>query len=68
MFGVGRNSHERAYYGHHHYRQRVWVPDYILVRRWVPAHWEYDPRYGQVFVKGHYITYQQENGGHWEYR
>lgn len=46
-------------------RKRVWVPDYSYREVWVPGHWEHDPRLGQIFIEGHYVRYQVENGGHW---
>lgn len=47
--------------------RRVWVPTYSYREDWVPAHWECDPRLGKVFIEGHYVTYQVENGGYWAY-
>lgn len=48
-------------------RQRVWVQDYSYREAWVPGHWEHDPRLGQIFIEGHYVRYQVENGGHYVY-
>ncbi len=48
-------------------RSRVWVPNYSYREEWVPAHWECDPRLGQIFIEGHYVRYQVENGGYWAY-
>lgn len=74
-----RDDHrEYASYSHdcgNHYGQRkrhcckykVWVPHYVWVEEYVPAHTEYEDG-EKIFVEGHYIKYQVEEGGHWEYR
>ena len=46
---------------------RTWVPDYTWREIWIPGHTEYDPRYGSIYIEGHYAKYRIENGGHWEY-
>ncbi|MBM3248699.1 MAG: hypothetical protein FJZ10_04715 [Candidatus Omnitrophica bacterium] len=47
--------------------EKVWVPHYVWVKKYVPAHTEY--RDGKkIFVEGHYVKYEVEDGGHWEYR
>lgn len=78
---TGINNREPRYAGHrdeHRYRsrgpeaeycpRRVWVPHYVWVKRYVPERVEYSRRYGRVIVPGHYVEYQVEEGGHWEYR
>jgi hypothetical protein len=66
--GIGNNRypdrHRPARYSKHH--QRVWVCDYVWEKKWVPAHREYDEKYGEIFVEGHYIECRVERGGHWE--
>ena len=47
--------------------RRVWVPNYVWKKKYVPRHTEYDPRYGKIIVEGHYIRYKVERGGHWEW-
>jgi hypothetical protein len=47
--------------------QRVWVPHYVWRKKYIPEHEEYSPEYGTIIVEGHYIKYQAEDGGHWEY-
>lgn len=47
--------------------ERVWVPNYTYREVWVPAHTEHDPRLGNIFIEGHYVRYQVENGGYWAY-
>ncbi len=46
--------------------KRVWVPEYVWKREYIPQHEEYSERYGKVIVEGHYIQYRVECGGHWE--
>ncbi|MBN2483928.1 MAG: hypothetical protein JXD21_06995 [Candidatus Omnitrophica bacterium] len=48
--------------------EKVWVPHYVWRNEYVPAHREYQPGYGSVVVEGHYVQYQVEQGGHWEWR
>ncbi len=48
-------------------RSRVWVPEYRWEDVWVPGHTVRDPRYGNVYIEGHYVQYKVECGGHWEY-
>jgi hypothetical protein len=69
------SSHDRG----NHYGQRkkhctigrrtekVWVPHYVWVEEYVPAHTEYQDG-KKIFVEGHYVKYEVEDGGHWEYR
>ena len=45
---------------------RIWVPHYKHVRKYIPKHEEYDDKYGLIIIEGHYIRYKVENGGHWE--
>ena len=47
---------------------RIWVPTYSYRDEWVPAHWEYNPQFGRVFIEGHYVEYKVENGGYWAYQ
>ena len=72
--GSGRRDRDEVVYEKRVYvveqpisRKRVWVPEYAWEKTWVPAHTEYDPRLGKVFIEGHYETYKVESGGHWEY-
>jgi hypothetical protein len=77
MFGMNRGSGDKVTYVHSSRRHpssyrrkicrttRVWVPEYRWVKEYVPQHEEYDPEYGKVIVKGHYIKYQVEDGGYW---
>jgi hypothetical protein len=47
--------------------ERIWVPHYVWVTKYIPAHKEYSHELGRfVLVKGHHIRYQVESGGHWE--
>ncbi len=46
--------------------ERVWVPHYVIRERYIPAHGEYRPGYGQVWVSGYYEKYEVQEGGHWE--
>jgi hypothetical protein len=46
--------------------ERVWVPHYVIRERYIPAHGEYRPGYGQVWVSGYYEQYEVQEGGHWE--
>ena len=70
-----RDTYARAPEHHHHYytrvyhepSSRVWVPHTVWKKKWVPRHKEYDPELGEIIVEGHYIKYQVEQGGHWEY-
>ncbi|MFH1360472.1 MAG: hypothetical protein ABIJ41_05480 [Candidatus Omnitrophota bacterium] len=47
-------------------KERVWVPHYTWKRKYIPKHKEYDGHRGYVIIRGHYVRYQVENGGHWE--
>ena len=60
--------HYRGYRDQQHcsYTKRVWVPNTVWRERYLPAHTEYQPGYGEVFVQAHYERYQVEEGGHWE--
>ncbi len=49
----------------HYCTHRTWVPHYVWKKKYVPRHTEYDDRYGEVIVEGHYIKYQVEQGGKW---
>jgi hypothetical protein len=46
---------------------KVWVPQVVWKRKYIPEHTEYDPRYGEIIVEGHYIKYQVQEGGYWSY-
>ena len=48
--------------------ERVWVPHYVWIERYVPRHTEHRSGYGEVIIEGHYERYQVEEGGHWEFR
>lgn len=47
--------------------QRIWMSDYVWKKKWVPEHREYDEKFGEVIVEGHYVQYKVQTGGHWEY-
>ncbi len=47
--------------------KRVWVPNYVWVRKWVPRHKEIDKRGHERIIEGHFEKYQIEKGGHWQY-
>jgi len=47
----------------HH--QRIWVPNKVWINEYVPAHYEYVPGRGQVYIGGHYVQYEVEQGGYW---
>lgn len=49
------------------YPRRVWVPHYVWRTKYIPPHEEYRDDCGYVFIEGHYVRYQVECGGHWEY-
>ena len=82
MFGINRQigygDHRPRNYGqykkHRHHQgkrgyrcsERVWVPHYTWRKEFVPRHEKYDPVQGKVIVEGHYVSYQVEDGGHWE--
>lgn len=51
----------------HNSSRRIWVPDYVWKKKWVPKHTEYDPELGEIIVGGHYLRYKIETGGHWGY-
>jgi hypothetical protein len=46
---------------------KIWVPNYVWIKEYVPRHTEYVAPYGKVLVEGHYVTRQVESGSHWEY-
>jgi len=59
----------------HHYGQRkkhhhkdCWVPHYIWKKEYIPEHREYDERYGEIIVEGHYIEYKVQDSEHWDCR
>ncbi len=70
IFGINRYR-EKSYscerYCYRSSYRKVWVPHYVWKKKYVPEHREYDPRYGEVVVEGHYIRYKVERGGHWEW-
>jgi hypothetical protein len=57
-------------YAKHHNRgpKKVWIPDFIWKRKYIPEHEDYSDEYGTIIVEAHYIQYKVEDGGHWEYR
>lgn len=69
VFGLNKDSYQKGY----HYKRKqasykkIWVPHYKWVKEYVPEHTEYHPEYGEVIVEGHYIKYQIQDGGHWEF-
>jgi hypothetical protein len=64
MYAYGRQGYDPG--SRHYQRRRIWVPNYVLERRYVPARIEYKGRH-RVILPGHYVTYRVERGGHWEY-
>lgn len=67
--GINRQRKGSRYH-HEGYVERcrkVWVPNLVWERKWIPEHREYDEKYGEIFVEGHYIKYKVERGGRWEY-
>ena len=72
MTGVGSHEnregvHKEQRYNVHNRSRRIWVPDYVWKKKWVPQHREYDRELGTVIVEGHYAKYKVQVGGHWEY-
>lgn len=69
--GIARDKRDEGrcytYYRKEHL-QRVWVPHFVWEKRWVPKHKEFGPRGRAIIVKGHYVKYRIQRGGHWEYR
>ena len=61
-----RDDHGSRYARRFEHVERVWVPHYVIRERWIPAHGEYRPGYGQVWVSGYYEKYEVQEGGHWE--
>ena len=47
---------------------KVWVPHFKYVKKYIPQHEEYQKEHGNIIVEGHYVRYQVESGGHWETR
>ena len=45
--------------------KRVWLPNIVWKRKYIPEHKEYSEKYGTIIVEGHYIRYQTEKGGRW---
>ena len=62
--GQGHHKHD---YRRHEDCHRVWVPRFVWKKKWIPTHKEYDKRFGEIVVKGHYIKYKVERGGYWDY-
>ena len=46
---------------------KTWIPHYTWRKEYIPEHEEYSEKYGKIVVEGHYIQYQIEDGGHWQY-
>lgn len=67
MTGINREKQATHYCSrrHIHVCQRVWVPHYVWVKKWVPEHREFDGHLGEIVVEGHYIRYKAEKGGTW---
>jgi len=69
--GIGRDrdyAHRHRHEPVRHYEcreEREWVPSYRWEKRYVHEHEDYDPEHGQIWVEGHYIRYQVEDGGYW---
>ena len=63
----GSRQYARSRYERCSRPQKIWVPHYETRREYVPRHQEYRPGKGTVVVDGHYVEYQVEHGGHWEY-
>jgi len=76
LTGISRGSDRPRYNENRRYayrnrcsrpeRQRIWVPNYVWKRQYVPEQEEYSEEYGKIIVEGHYIRYQVEDSGHWE--
>ena len=68
MIGIGHQRQEYCHDAGRRHQQRIRVANYAWQRKWIPEHAEYDPNYGKILVKGHYIQYKVSNGGHWGYK
>ncbi len=71
----GNNGYHHKHRRHRKYAkkrhcsaEKYWVPEYEWKKEWIPEHTDYHDTYGKIHVEGHYIKYQVECGGHWEYR
>ena len=78
LSGLSKPRTETKYVEYRHYdkpkyynkpqQKKVWVPDYVWKTEYIPEHKEYSKKYGTIIVKGHYISYKEERGGHWEWK
>ncbi|MFH1655665.1 MAG: hypothetical protein ABH954_03540 [Candidatus Omnitrophota bacterium] len=59
----GRSHYARA--KKHHHSDDCWVSHYIWKKKYISEHREYDERYGEIIVEGHYIEYKVQDGGRW---
>lgn len=69
MTGVSRDR-DRGSSRHRYVKRsccesRVWIPNMLWNKKYIPEHTEYDEEYGEIIVEAHYIQYQVERGGRW---
>ena len=75
IVGIPKRSSGGAYEDDYRYEakrdhrrsKQVWVPQIVWKKKYISRHREYSEKYGEIIVEGHYIRYQVEEGGRWEW-
>lgn len=62
-----RHGNNGRYHKHHSTCPRKWVKNQVWKKKWVPTHTEYNKKYGEIVVEGHYIKYKVTRNGYWQY-